>query len=670
MYQRTNVVTDDPAEDEAASAAVGEARRIRWLYPICAGLPLIVVNCGWIAHSEMKTGVTEITISTFFMGVAFLLFLITLLNGGVRRWFGARAAMNQPELMALYAMLSMSSVVAGIGNLGFFTPFLVNAFWYASPSNAWSDWWPLLPGHIGPRDREILKGFYEGRSTFFQPEVMAAWAYPLIAWGLFFLVLIWTTMCLAALLRRRWEDEEHLPFPVIALPLEMTRDDGALYRKRLFWLGFVLPCALHTLNTLNSMYPSLPALPINKMKDLVPNLSYPWTGLGSITYLLHPSAVGFGYLVNTDVLFSLWFFYLLKKSMNLVGVLFNWRDADVNLYGDQAAQFPFTGYQAWGAWLAVSLTALWTGRRYFRAYWERAWNNIQSPEDKTEAMSPRMALVGFLTGFFILCAFVWSSGASWWLPFAFLGIYVLIMVALSRLLAETAVLSPLLAWVDPQSILPGLTGTRALSRVDLAHMGMLTWFNLDYRAAPMPQMLQNFVGMKRAGGGLRPLVGVMLLAAAVAIIAALLWDLQLYYVNGAATGNINRYRINMGNSPWGRLDGWLDNPKLPERQVYGGMAAGAGITALLAAVRARFVGFPLSPAAYVLNVSWANELFWCDMFVAWIITASFLRYGGMRLYLSALPFFLGIILGDFVTGSFWSIFGTFMRLELFRTFPN
>jgi hypothetical protein len=53
----------------------------------------------------------------------------------------------------------------------------------------------------------------------------------------------------------------------------------------------------------------------------------------------------------------------------------------------------------------------------------------------------------------------------------------------------------------------------------------------------------------------------------------------------------------------------------------------------------------------VLNTSWANELFWGDMFVAWVFKAAFLRYGGRRLYSAALPFFLGLILGDFVTGS-------------------
>jgi len=37
-------------------------------------IPLIILNCGWIANSEMKTGVTEVTISSLFAGVLFILF--------------------------------------------------------------------------------------------------------------------------------------------------------------------------------------------------------------------------------------------------------------------------------------------------------------------------------------------------------------------------------------------------------------------------------------------------------------------------------------------------------------------------------------------------------------------------------------------------------------------
>jgi len=646
---------------------------VRWAYPLAVGLPLIVLNSGWIAHSEMKTGVTEITIQTLFMGVTFVLFVVTLVNLAVRRLFGARAAMNQPELMALYAMLSMSSVVAGIGNLGFFTPFLGNAFWFAGAGNRWEEFHHLLPAWaVGPRDREILKGFYEGRSTFFQPDVMAAWAVPLLVWAVFFFVLLTTLLCLACIVLRRWHDDEHLPFPVVALPLEMTRERAPLYRQRLLWAGFAVPCVLHSINTLHGLYPSLPSFPVNTARDLVPALQYPWTGLGSITYLLHPCAVGFGYLVNTDVLFSLWFFYLFKKGLNLVGAMAGWRDFAPALYGDGNPQFPYWGFQAWGAWLAVSIAVLWTGRRYFLEFLRRATAPGRAPARPGEPLSPRLALGGFALGFVSLCAFVWACGGSLWVPVAFFAIYFLLLTALSRLAGETAVLSPLLAWVSPQAMLTTLAGTSALalSRVDLANLGMLTWFNMDYRAAAMPQQLQALVGLRRAGGDLRPLVGVLLGAVAIAIVAALLWDMQLYYVHGAATGNVNPYRVNMGRGPWNTLQGWLSNPKPADVVAWIGLAVGAGVTFLLSYLRTRFVGFPLSPAAYVLNTSWANELFWGDMFVAWIFKAAFLRYGGMRLYAAALPFFLGLILGDFVTGSIWSIVGTLLKIEIFRTFPN
>ena len=80
--------------------------------------------------------------------------------------------------------------------------------------------------------------------------------------------------------------------------------------------------------------------------------------------------------------------------------------------------------------------------------------------------------------------------------------------------------------------------------------------------------------------------------------------------------------------------------------------------------------FPLHPAAYVLNTSFANDFFWCDMFVAWAMKSLLLRYGGMRMYRQAMPFFLGLILGDFVTGAAWSLIGTVLHLQLFRTFAT
>jgi hypothetical protein len=100
------------------------------------------------------------------------------------------------------------------------------------------------------------------------------------------------------------------------------------------------------------------------------------------------------------------------------------------------------------------------------------------------------------------------------------------------------------------------------------------------------------------------------------------------------------------------------------------MLAGAGVTLTLSALRARFVGFPLHPAAYALNMSFANDFFWGDMFLAWGVKSLVLRYGGIGLYRRALPLFLGLILGDYVTGSVWSLIGMAFHLDLFRTFAT
>ena len=650
----------------------GGQRPVRWPYVFAVALPLIVLNCGWIANSEMKTYVTELTISTLFLGVTFVLFMVTLANLLLARFAGRRAALTQPEMMALYSMLSMSSVVAGVGHLGFLLPFLANPFYYQTTANGWSSFWHLLPPYIGPRDPEVLRGFFLGHSTAFDPHILAAWAYPLAVWSVFFLVLLWTTLCLATILRRRWEDEEHLPFPVIVLPLEMTREGAPLYRQPLLWGGFAIPFVLHSLNSLQSIIPTLPTLKMNSVHDLISDagLQYPLTGAGTLFYQLHPSGVGFGFLINTDVSFSLWFFYLAKKALDIWATARNWRDPAMGWTVDANGQFPYFSYQGWGAWLALSLAALWAGRSYFRAYFARAFRGDRAGVDRDEPMSARAAVLGSLGGFLALSAFVWSSGGSWWLPVAFLAVYLLIMVSLSRIRAETAVLSSELVWINPQSMITILSGTSSLSQTDLAHVSMLSWFNGDYRAAAMPHQLEAFVGLKRVGGKLSPLVFALMLAAGVAIVAALLWNLQLYYVNGAAGGNVNSWRISKGTEPWSNLQHALHDPKAANGTALAAMMGGAFMILLLSALRTRFVGFPLHPAAYALNMSFANDFFWCDLLLAWLIKSCILRYGGIKLYRQVLPFFLGLILGDYVTGSVWSLIGTFFHLSLFRTFAT
>jgi hypothetical protein len=519
-----------------------------------------------------------------------------------------------------------------------------------------------------PTDPEALQKLALGHSTFFDARIIRVWLPVLLTWGPFFLILFWTNFCIASILRRRWAEEEHLPFPVIALPLEITREGSPLFRNRLFWLGVAIPAVLHTINTIASIVPGFISWPINSIQDATAGFLYPWNGLSPMWTAVHPAGVGFGFLVNTDVLFSFTFFYFLRKCLNLAGVFTGWRTPSSGLYDDGSYQFPFTGYVGWGAWAGFALIMLWQNRDYVRRYLGRAMRGPN--DDRDEPMSPRKAVLGLILGFVALCAYIWRLGGSWWIAPLVIGIYLLFMITLARLQAEMAVLSPDVGWIYPQQMITSLIGTSNLTSIDSVHIGLLSWFNTDYRAAALPHELQSMVGQKRAGGSLRPLPVVLMVAAAIALISALICDLQLYYVNGMDTGLVNTWRITVGNYIWRSVDQWVHQPHSPKPACAIGVGAGFLITALLTALRNAYPGFPLSPAAFVLSTSWANDIFWLDILIAFVCKALLLRYGGIQAYRKALPFFLGLILGDFATGAIWSIVGAVMNLDLFRTFAT
>jgi hypothetical protein len=64
------------------------------------------------------------------------------------------------------------------------------------------------------------------------------------------------------------------------------------------------------------------------------------------------------------------------------------------------------------------------------------------------------------------------------------------------------------------------------------------------------------------------------------------------------------------------------------------------------------------------------DYMWMPFLIAWVIKAAVLRYGGMRLYRASLPFFLGLILGDYVVPALWAVYGAASGQQMYLAFPH
>jgi hypothetical protein len=109
--------------------------------------------------------------------------------------------------------------------------------------------------------------------------------------------------------------------------------------------------------------------------------------------------------------------------------------------------------------------------------------------------------------------------------------------------------------------------------------------------------------------------------------------------------------------PFDRLSGWLATPGPPDRTALGAIATGAAVALLSQALKLRFAGWPLHLLGFAVSGSWSMNTISVPVLFAWIAKAHTLRYMGLRGYRALLPFFFGLILGDFVVGCFWPLVG-------------
>jgi hypothetical protein len=604
-------------------------------------------------------------------GPIFLLFVLTLGNLALRR-LSRRLALNRAELVLIYAMLVTSTAVGGIGMVQFFVTGLPAPYYYATGNNHWREFFPYIPAILTPHDHDVISRFFRGNASLYDPAVLRDWAIPVAAWTALILLVFVTTLSLNTLLCRRWIEGERLTFPLVFLPLEMTRGGGEVgfWQDRRMWAGFLLAGLLESVDYVNYLYPAFPYVQVKAMR-LEPLLTErPWSGVGTFAVAFYPFMIGIAFLLTLDVSFSCWFFYLLVKAQMVLATALGSADADA---GPMAARPPYTGEQGAGAFLGVALLALWSARGDLRASLGSAFGVRSSVFGLRNAPGPnteRVAWLGLLGGFAATVLFWNVLGMSLWLSALFLGLYLLFLVTLTRIVAEAGAGWHFAPNFNPHALIFSLFGQTGFGARDLTMLAYTDWIDMDYRDHPMPHQLEA-MKMGSAGAiGTRRLVTALLLAAVLGAVAAFWANLHIYYEYGAATAKSRPWITSVGQAPFRSLRVWLDSPRPPDLTFVTGIGIGLATVAALGLARQRLSGWPLHPLGYAIANTNSMDYMWMPFLIAWVIKALLLRYGGMRLYRAALPFFLGLILGDYVVPALWAIFGAATGQQMYMAFPH
>jgi hypothetical protein len=82
-----------------------------------------------------------------------------------------------------------------------------------------------------------------------------------------------------------------------------------------------------------------------------------------------------------------------------------------------------------------------------------------------------------------------------------------------------------------------------------------------------------------------------------------------------------------------------------------------------------FFWWPIHPIGYLTAYSSAMRILWFSFFVGWMCNALCMRYGGVVLFKKLRFFFIGLIVGDFLMGGLWAVYGLFSYAS-YQVLPN
>ncbi len=626
------------------------------LRAVLLGLVSVVCMC-WLVDYELHVAGPSVMTLANFPICALLMFVGWVIVNSLLRLLMPTRVLRPAELLTIMVMCWAAGMMAGRGWSGYLTGLLSSMQHFASPENRWEEllgkllppW--LFPEPMGDAARtEAGNWFYTGLPEG-QLIPWKVWVLPVFWWSTAAVAVLGMTLSVTVIFHRQWVTYERLSFPLATVPMMLVEVRpgervAPIFKNRLFWIGFAVVAGPLIWNLGGYLFHGWPKLGIYKTAWQLRR--YIIRGFPFTAFRIMPPVIGFLYLCNLDLLFSLWFFWLL-----------GWLEAGfadtlgftVGKVGQKLNGGQLVATHNYGALVFLVVWSFWIARRHLQTVWQAAVSRDRPADNPGGVMSYRAALITLVLSLVFLGFFAVHMGMSVMVAIpALLFIFVAFFVV-AKYMAATG-----MAYITPPSFVSGqllesLVGSSWWSQHSVVGVGLLHShaFGAGARVfgfGMMPHALK--VGEQFQRGPKR-----IVMAAILAIVVGALfsiWNTLRVAYNHAGL-KMNYYT--MQKSPTREIEAIATRVRavrsdegLPP-DVEKIAAWGAGFTGawLLSFLHTRFSWWGLHPVGLAFSASGAATHYWFSIFIVWFAKLLILKWGGVRLYEKAKPFFIGLIVG-------------------------
>ncbi|MBN1515712.1 hypothetical protein JXA32_03990 [Candidatus Sumerlaeota bacterium] len=633
----------------------------RWTLAIMLSIISALFVCVVTPYNNFVIANSFISDSYLPVASVFCITLISLIVNPLIRSFFPSLALNFKQLTLIFVVLLAVAVTPSSGLLRV-APYCIA---YVS-SNAGNDTRlaeiyealdppaSLFPDNLKYGVEKPVAEPFVGELDPGEKIPWGAWIPPLISWS-GYLIPFWLMMvAMGVIVFPQWRDNERLPFPLLTVQRMLIESPESgkrlppIFTRRSFQIALIGVFILHFFAELDANWPgTAPVIPLSwnitrYFSEAPFNYLPEWIRINRIYFMF----LGIAFFMPNRVGFSIWCFQILWAMYVMID----------NAYFPPYHHGSLDDHNT-GAVIALALIIIWLGRSHWVHVIKCMFGKIANSDDWSYMIS------GWA---FVLACIGMGAWLHWVkVPFPYIlflvTMAVFIGLAMTRVIAEAGL--PMLG-VDSVSTMRMLRLIPAAFHTPASAWfgGIVSLFNGSNNRLCVAVLTTHAIGLDREAtqskrmstGGIVLMVIIlsMVVCGAVHLYAG-------YHHSMSLDGRESPLSIAWG----GTCFNWTANAMLFEQQKgmmsagnynqIGHLCFGFSLAIVLQYLCTTFPWWPLHPVALMFVGTWYVHQLWVSVFLGWLLKVLILRYGGSRVYRSAAPFFIGLVIGEVLSVAFW-----------------